>query len=319
MQAHGIMFHHFTDDHHPPVQGAMTADDLRDLIRFVGRQNILSAKEWLDRALNNDLDANHRCLTFDDNLRCQYDIVLPVLQSEGLTAFWFVYTSPLEGKAEKLEVYRQFRTTHFTSVDEFYSRFFRSVSQSEEGTKVREALNGFDPRGYLPQYPYYSDSDRVFRYVRDHVLGTERYNRAMDKLIAESDTSAAEIADELWLNAEQIKHLHDTGHIIGLHSHTHPTVVSGLPTETQAEEFERNRKALADIIGTSPTTAAHPCNSYDAATLSIFSDMGVRMAFRADQTKTEHGLLEMPREDHANIMARMKRYTVDTMPVAASF
>ena len=43
-----------------------------------------------------DYDRNFR-VTFDDNLKCQYDIALPILDKYSLKAFWFIYTSPLDG------------------------------------------------------------------------------------------------------------------------------------------------------------------------------------------------------------------------------
>ena len=62
------------------------------MLRFVGLRNILPADEWMARATSDRLDENDLCLTFDDALRCQYDVALPVLEKYGLTAFWFVYS-----------------------------------------------------------------------------------------------------------------------------------------------------------------------------------------------------------------------------------
>ena len=89
---HGVMFHHFFDARHPAGQGAISAGQLADLIAFLGRDRILPAAEWQRQAEAGTLAPDALCLTFDDNLRCQYDVALPVLRDEGLTAFWFVCT-----------------------------------------------------------------------------------------------------------------------------------------------------------------------------------------------------------------------------------
>ncbi|MFQ5806996.1 MAG: polysaccharide deacetylase family protein, partial [Phycisphaerae bacterium] len=130
MQPHGIMFHHFHDDRHPAGQGSLSADDLAALIRFLEPGRFLPAREWLRRAVAGTLDNQHLCLTFDDNLRCQYDVALRVLGDFGLTAFWFLPTSALQGRLQRLELYRAFRVRYFDEIDDFYEAFFRTLATS---------------------------------------------------------------------------------------------------------------------------------------------------------------------------------------------
>src|SRR6266550_8962669 len=93
MRPHGIMFHHFWDERgkHPRGQGAISGDELRAMIQFLGRDRILPAREWMEKAAAGTLREGDLCLTFDDNLRCQWDVARPVLRELGTTAFWFVY------------------------------------------------------------------------------------------------------------------------------------------------------------------------------------------------------------------------------------
>ena len=86
VKPHGIMFHHFCGGVHPQGQGAITAEELADLIEFVGPRRILPAEVWLVRCAGGTLRDGDVCLTLDDNLRCQYDIALPVLQAGDLVA-----------------------------------------------------------------------------------------------------------------------------------------------------------------------------------------------------------------------------------------
>ena len=120
---HGIMFHHFHGGSHLPTQGSIDAETLCKLIDQVGREHILNADEWFARAENNALQPKDVCLTFDDALRCQLDVALPVLQKLGITAFWFVHTSMLTGEPSRLEIYRRFRDQCFDSLIQFYSLF----------------------------------------------------------------------------------------------------------------------------------------------------------------------------------------------------
>ncbi|HEV2468966.1 MAG TPA: polysaccharide deacetylase family protein [Candidatus Sulfotelmatobacter sp.] len=306
--AHGVMFHHFHGGSHPVGQGSISAEDLANLLEFVGPHRILSAREWLQRAIENRLNSEDVCLTFDDNLMCQFDIALPVLQQFGLTAFWFAYTSVIEGKVEPLEVYRYFRTTQFESVDDFYKAFHEAIEGSSEAPLVRQQLRLFDSATYLSECSFYSDSDRRFRFMRDEVLGPERYSAVMDRMIASANLSHEELGRGLWIGAEQLRILSGQEHVVGLHSHTHPTRLNRLSHGDQRAEYERNHAFVTQTIGAPPRAMSHPCNSYNASTLAILKELGIEVGFRANMIWLPQYVdrsLEHPREDHADLMKQM--------------
>ncbi len=305
MLPHGIMFHHFHDDGHPQGQGSISARQLADLIEFLGPQRILPAHEWLDRARAGQLADGNLCLTFDDNLRSQYDIAGPVLRNFGLTVFWFVYTSVLQGALERLELYRRFRITAFEHTDDFYAVFIQAVEQSDYGPEARTLLAAFDPETYLAEFPFYSETDRRFRYVRDEVLGPERYVAVMDRLITSRGLRLRSLADNLWMDDDCLRRLHDAGHIIGLHSHTHPTRLAKLDADAQKREYRANHEHLTQLFGEQPACMSHPCNSYNDDTLRVLRELGIVLGFRANMTQRGHSPLELPRQDHANILAEM--------------
>jgi peptidoglycan/xylan/chitin deacetylase (PgdA/CDA1 family) len=88
MKPHGIMFHHFHDNLHIKGQGSISASKLEAMIKYLKKDKIiLSADEWYYKALCNRLRDNEVCLTFDDNLKCQFDIAYPVLEMLNLKAF----------------------------------------------------------------------------------------------------------------------------------------------------------------------------------------------------------------------------------------
>ena len=306
MSAYGIMFHHFHDAVHPRGQGSISADQLEEMIHFVGRRHILDAAEWADRALSNRLAPGDICITLDDSLKCQFDIAFPVFQRLRIRAFWFTYSSVLEGQLERLEIYRHFRSVYFEGIDDFYEAFFRSLQHSPLAELLEHSLTGFRPAEYLKEYPFYSDQDRTYRYVRDRVLGPNRYNQAMDELLANSSYDPESEGKLLWMSADNLRELASAGHIVGLHSHTHPTELKNLSGDEQREQYRRNSEVLSGILGQAPTVMSHPCNSYDPRTLSILREMGVKLGFRANMAAiSDRSELEYPREDHANLLSRM--------------
>ena len=305
--AHGLMFHHFCNDRHPRVQGAIGADELDALLSYVGIARILSADEWTERALAGRLRESDLCITLDDALRCQYDVALPVFESHGLTAFWFVYSAVFEGHRAPLEIYRWFRTTQFSDVDAFYAAFDAAVSESALGTRVAAGLGGFDPASYLAGYDYFSTSDRRFRYIRDELLSTAEYEELMDTMIAARDIDLRAVGSSLWMDDSCLVDLDRKGHVVGLHSYSHPTTLARLLPAVQKEEYRRNATHLERVLGKRPTSVSHPSNSYDRNTLAILADLGVEIGFRADMDGAAPTQLELPRADHANVLAAMKR------------
>ena len=91
---HGVLFHHFHDDKlHKQGQGSIDKDDFYELIKFIGRENILDANEFFNRLKENKLKSKEVCFTFDDGIRSQYDVALPVLEDLNIKSFFFVYSS----------------------------------------------------------------------------------------------------------------------------------------------------------------------------------------------------------------------------------
>jgi len=312
------MFHHFHDHRHPAGQGSLSADDLAAIIRFLDPGRILPAREWLRRAVAGVLCNHDLCLTFDDNLRCQYDVALPVLRDFGLTTFWFAPTSAMEGELERLELYGRFRVKCFDEIDDFYEVFFRTLATSNHAGLAEQALREFHPSTYLAEFPFYSEADRRFRYVRDEVLGPLRYQHIMDALIGSMGIELEALAQELWMEPEHIRRLHDDGHVIGLHTHTHPTRLARLPQEEQLREYRDNYMCLLTLLGQRPSVVAHPCNSYNQDTLTVLRRLGIRVGYRANMALREHSELEYPREDQANVLREMRRGGAPYMTQAKS-
>ncbi len=313
MGPRGIMFHHFYDERHPKGQGAISRDDLRRMLAHLGPERILSAQEWMVRAREGRLRPEHICLTFDDALLCQFDVAFPVLREFGITAFWFVYSSVFEGNLEPLEIYRYFRTVAFDDIDDFYAAFFAYLRESEREAYARGEAS-FDPAKVLPECSFYSTNDRFFRYLRDDILGPERYTRAMDAFIAAHDFDVAAAARKLWLTADHLAELDAAGHEVGLHSYSHPTRLCSLSLQQQRAEYEANFRHLSRVLDRPPVTMSHPCNSYTADTLEILADLGIALGFRADmEPVARRGIYEYPREDHADLLRRVNAATAATL------
>jgi len=303
MFPHGIMFHRFFDATHPRGQGAIDAETFdRLLARY--RDRILPPSEWLRRAKADLLRDDDVCLTFDDALRCQIDVALPVMRDRNVQAFWFVYSSVFEGGAETLEIFRYFRTVAFTDFNHFHAEFSSCATAlypHEMRRVTREAA-----AAYLTEFPFYSIEDRLYRLARDVALSTQQYDHVLSTMMDQAGFDQQAAKEALWMNNKDLTLLTSEGHSIGLHSYTHPIRIEKLPAELQRSEYERNRQHITSATGCFPLSMSHPCGSYSDVTLKILTELGAEVGFCSSMARGRaRTLLEFPREDHANIVGTL--------------
>jgi len=315
--AHGIMFHHFHGPGHPAGQGSIDAGTLRAMIAHLGRERILPAREWLAQAEAGRLPPDSLCLTFDDNLRCQHDVALPVLRELGLTAFWFVASASLDSNGPHLEVFRAFRDRCFRDVSVFYEAFDGMLRRLHLWYGVEIALSDFRASHYLAEYSFYTPADRRFRFIRDEVLGPQRYEAVMKELMKRQGVCPDELARDLWMTPAQLRTLRVEGHVIGLHSHSHPTRLAKMSGRRQMREYVNNYRRLWAETGERPRTASHPCNSYNVTTLRVLKRLGVSIAFRANMELTNATPLELPRRDHTDVLREMTSCASPSSPATS--
>ena len=76
----------------------------------------------------------------------------------------------------------------------------------------------------------------------------------------------------------------------------------------QFEEYTTNKTQLEDIINEKIISVSYPSNSYNIDTLDCMNQLGIRIGFRANMADIclRNPELEIPREDHANILKVMK-------------
>lgn len=303
---HAVMFHHFHDQRHPAGQGALSAEQFSSMIDWLSdRYSLLNAADYLYRVKTRTIGSRDICLTFDDALLCQSDIAVPLLKARGLQAFFFVYSSPFMGDPDYLEIYRYFRTTEFTSVDDFYREFFEHARKLI-GTEYERAEAAYDEREYLKGYPFYTPNDKWFRYLRDHTLGKERYDEAMRILMRCHSFEPTSVLKKLWMNNQNLCDIQSDGHLVGLHSYSHPTMLHLLDHASQETEYRHNYDHLREVLKIAPRSMSHPCGNYTDATLRILNAQNIEIGFRSNSSVTEvKSSLEIPREDHANILKEM--------------
>ncbi len=312
---HGIMFHHFHDKTiHKTSQGSISKDDFYKIIKYIGRENIINSDEFIYRINENSLKDNHLCLTFDDSLRCQYDVALPVLEELKIKSFFFIYSSIFEKQPDLLEVYRYFRINYFGDINEFYFSFFKKVPYNlkEFFLKNKDKINMYEKK-----FPYYSINDIKFRLIRDYLISQYEYKTIMREMFDEKNCKQNSFDQILFLNSKHVNTLSKLGHQIGLHSHSHPTRLEKLSYEDQYRDYKKNLDTLQAIMpkDKSINSMSHPCGSYNNDTLNILKKLNIELGFKQTlEIEPERGMkkinnssLEIARQDHSIILKELTK------------
>lgn len=96
-----------------------------------------------------------------------------------------------------------------------------------------------------------------------------------------------------FLTADGIRELAARGHILGAHSHSHPTYMARLPRGEVEREWQTSRTVLADLLGEPPSTASVPGGVVSRAVIAAAADAGYEVLMTSEPTtrmKTHDGM-----------------------------
>ena len=307
---HGVMFHHFHDNKlHSKSQGSINSLQLEKIIKIIGKKNIVNSDDVL-KIKNNSLKKKV-CLTFDDCLKSQYDVALPILKKYKIKAFFFVYTGAIFDSKNFHEVFRYFRQHFFKNFLCFYNIFYKELLCYYS----KEIIDGFlekeskSIKDWKKKFKFYSNEDIQFRFIRDRFLSEKDYVKIMIKIFRKKNFKYKKLKNNLIMKPKDLRKLYALGHEIGLHSHSHPTFLKKLEYKRQLNEYTLNLKLLKKIGIKTIRTVGHPNGSYGRKTLRILKKMNIKIGFRQVMIKNniQNKLdLKIPRIDHTDIVNKFK-------------
>jgi peptidoglycan/xylan/chitin deacetylase (PgdA/CDA1 family) len=121
---------------------------------------------------------------------------------------------------------------------------------------------------------------------------------------------------KLFFQKDDLKTLDSLGHLVGLHSHNHPTLLEKLNYDEQKNEYEKCLSSISNILDKPKNEIkymSHPSGSYNNDTLEILKELRIELGFKQIMTiepekgmkKVNNSFLEIARQDHAEIYKRM--------------
>ena len=87
---------------------------------------------------------------------------------------------------------------------------------------------------------------------------------------------------KLFFQKNDLIKLNSLGHLVGLHSHNHPTLLENLSYSEQKNEYENCLSLISKILNKPKNEIkymSHPCGSYNNYTLKILEELGIELGF----------------------------------------
>lgn len=272
-----IMFHYFHNNISKKYgQGSISDKKILDTINKIGRDNILDIDIWLEKYNTNTLGKYETCFTIDDGLKCQYNVLLPILKKFNIKAGWFIYTNPIDNKSEIIDIYKYFCGIYYNNYNEFYKDFFILI----DNKLFHEIKIKFIESKYLNNVKFYSYNDRLFRYIRDIILSKQEFKNLILKMIKLKNVNINNLIKNIWMTEDDIKELSKT-QLIGLHSTSHPTRMDLVDAKQQYEEYNNCKVRLEKLINKKIYILSYPCGRYNKDTFEILKKIDIEYAFIA--------------------------------------
>ena len=300
----GIMFHHFHGKGHPKSLGSISKEEFKKIIKYLRKKyNLISADSFLNKAKNKKLNAKDICLTFDDTLKCQYDIAFPLLKKENINAFYFIYSSIYDKKFNLMEVFRDFSNRNFRGINDFYRVFFRTFKKlnKKKFLKLQKNFN----KNYLKDYKFYTLTDRKYRYARDIVLEKKEYDKILVKMMKIKKYNIKKNYKRLFMSKKHISTLVKNKNIIGLHSHQHFPNLKKINYLKQLKDYKKNYNFIKKNFKITPSAASYPFGRYNFDTKRIMKNLKIKIAFLS-KSNERYSDLSIGRIDHANLLKKIK-------------
>lgn len=90
------------------------------------------------------------------------------------------------------------------------------------------------------------------------------------------------IGRRTFLDASEIRQIHEMGHHVGSHSHTHPDIFWDLPIGRMSAEWKRSTEILSNIVGKPCISASVPGGDTSRTVLESAARAGLRYVFTSE-------------------------------------
>lgn len=247
-----------------PTTPTQLRDQLANLLKEV---RFIGLPELIDHLHSGQNLRDNRCLvTFDDGLREQAQLAVPVLDNLGIPAIFFVNTLPLtEGGA--LLVHKIHWLRECIPQDEFLTAFKAHASR----LGLEELLRETNEKAAAAQYLYDDAATAQIKFLLNHVMPFDATEEIIGNMFSERMDEEA-FSRDLYMSAQDICEI-GRSHAIGSHSHAHRPL-SSLSSRELEDDLGGSRKVLEQITNRPVLAVSYPYGGPTAVNRDVADTAG---------------------------------------------
>lgn len=254
-----------------PSQFAKQLEVLAEHGDFVGISDII---ELTDKS---DIPGKKIAITFDDGLKEQYELALPILKKKGIPAIFYANTKPIDEDFVT--------TTHKIHI-------IRSVTSPEKlMTVLSDLLNKHAIELSLPNpevaqtvYKYDTAAAAQIKYFLNYQLTEFQQQMVVDNCFAMLDFDESQVSKDLYMTKNMLKDLAKLN-MLGTHGHAHRPM--GLLSENEAiADFDTSVQKLNEWTNTKIQTLSYPFGFKEACCTKVATraqNQNIKFAFTMER------------------------------------
>ena len=237
----------------PGVNGLSTNEFSKQLKYLKKNFKIISLS---DLPLINLKNKNCCLITFDDGLRCHYDIVFPILKKQSTPAAFFVNTKPLI-KKKAIFVHKYHLAMAHTNPKELILNFNHFCRDN----KIN--LPKLSNKKIKTYYRYDNSDIAKIKYFINYFLTKEKKEEFINPIFKNIYSDEIDFIKKWYINEIQIREMNKEFECIGSHAHSH-LPLSQLSNKESEYEMKLSKSALENIVKKEITYISYPSGNKNA-------------------------------------------------------
>ena len=297
-----VMYHYvrpIVGSDFPGIKGLELSEFCAQIQRIKTKFNVIDPNTFVEYLFSNEeLPKNSIMLTFDDGYLDHYKYVFPVLSDLNISSYFFPPVNAVKNR-------------QILDVNKIHLILASLDNPCELANKIDEYLvsdYGFNSgqvntlrKQFLKKYGLDSAEVIYAKRLLQHALPLDVRKKLIDSLFAEVVTDDEYgLADELYVNQNQLKEMVSAGNMVGCHGVSH-SWLNTLDEDEQRNEISGSLEFIKNIgVKERFYSISYPFGGYDDVTFSILREASVKVGFLSRGgvfENKERDFLKIPRID----------------------
>ena len=168
-----------------------------------------------------------------------------MLERFNLKAFWFVHCNTLPNNFDKSEIFSILIVKKFKNYKKFIDKFFKYLNINSKIFQSKSFKKYYNEE--ISLYNFLSKTELKYKFLRDIYFPRKKFENIMENFFRSYNLNVKDFYKNTWLDKKDLINLDKKGHMIGVHSFSHPYRMSKLTTKNQKTEYFKKIKVSTDI------------------------------------------------------------------------